>query len=95
MHNNCNLTICSTHAFYFTSYTVKLDDDAGLAIVVTIITICDPRAILQYGAFELAGTLGEVFQAATVLLDEVLIRFTVIILLGLDCVVVRCIKEAT
>ncbi len=67
----------------------------GLAIIVTIITICDPRAILQYGAFELAGTLGEVFQAATVLLDEVLIRFTIIILLGLVCVIVGCIKEAT
>lgn len=70
--------------FCFTSYTVELNDDAGLALIVTIVTICDPRAVLQYGAFELAGTLGEVFQTAAVLLDEVLIRFTLIILLGLD-----------
>lgn len=77
------MVLTPTFIFYSTSYPVELDDDAGFALIVTIVTICS-RAVLQYGAFELAGTLGEVFQTAAVLLDKVLIRFTFVILLSLD-----------
>lgn len=72
------------------SYPIQLDDDAWLAIMVSIVTVIDARAILQKGAIELTGALGVVLDIAAVLLQEVLVWDALVIFLGLRGVVVGC-----
>lgn len=72
------------------SYPIQLDDDAWLAVLVSIVTVTDSRAVLQKGAVELTGALRVVLHVAAVLLHEVLVWGALIIFLGLDGVVVSC-----
>lgn len=66
------------------SYPIQLDDDARLALLVSIVTVVEPRAVLQDGAVELTGALWVVLHISAVLLQEVLIRGALVIFLGLD-----------
>lgn len=72
------------------SYPIQLDDDALLALMVSIVTVIDARALLQKGAIELTGALGVVLDVAAVLLQEVLVWDALVIFLGLRGVVVGC-----
>lgn len=78
--------------FFFSSfsYPIQLDDDARLAILVSIVTVIESRAFSQNGSVELTGALGVVLHIAAVLLQEVLVRSARVVLLGLDGVVVSC-----
>lgn len=70
------------------SYPIQLDDDAWLAIPVSVGMVIDSRAVLQDGAVELTGALRVVLHITTVLLQEVLVWGALVIFLGLDGVVV-------
>jgi len=70
------------------NHPIQLDDDAWLAVLVSIVTVTDSRAVLQNGAVELTGALWVVLHIATVLLQEVLVGGALVIFLGLDGVVV-------
>lgn len=70
-------------AFSLFPYPIQLDDDAWLALLVSIVTVGDARALLQDGAVELTGALGVVLHIAAVLLQEVLVRGALVVLLGL------------
>lgn len=79
---------------FLLSYPIQLDDDAWLALLVSIVTVIDSRALLQDGAVELTGALRVVLHVAAVLLQEVLVRDALVIFLGLDGVVVGCRGES-
>lgn len=72
------------------SYPIQLDDDAWLALLVSIVTVIDARAVLQEGAVELTGALRVVLHITTVLLQEVLVWGALVIFLDLYGVVVGC-----
>lgn len=72
------------------NHPIQLDDDAWPAVLVSIVTVIDSRAVLQYGAVELTGALWVVLHITTVLLQEVAVWDALIIFLGLDGVVVGC-----
>lgn len=74
----------------FFSYPIQLDDDAWLALLVSIVTVIDSGAVLQNGAVELTGALGVILHVAAVLLHKVLVWGALVVLLGLYRVVVRC-----
>lgn len=69
-------------------HPIQLDDDAWLAVLVSIVTVTDSRAVLQNSAVELTGALRVVLHIAAVLLQEVLVGGALVIFLGLDGVVV-------
>lgn len=72
------------------NYPIQLDDDAWLGVLVTIVTVVDPRARFKNGAVKLTGAFWVVFHIAAVLLLEILVGSAMVIVLGLDGVVVGC-----
>lgn len=72
------------------NHPIQLDDDARLALLVSIVTVTDSRAVLQNGAVELTGTLRIVLHVPAVLLQEVLVWGALVVFLGLHGVVVGC-----
>lgn len=85
----------NTNPFHslFLSYPIQLDDDARLAISVSIVTIFDSRAVLEDGAVELTGAFGEVLHITAVLLGEVPVCDAFMVFLGLDGVIVGCREQ--
>lgn len=77
----------------FLSYPIHLDDNAWLALVVSIVTVMDSRAFIEDCAVKLTGAFRVVFHIAAVLLPEVLVGGALVVFLGLDGVVVGCSRE--
>lgn len=74
----------------FPSYPIHLDDDAWLALPVTIVTVLESRALLKNGAVELTGALWVVLHVTAVFLQEVLVWGAFMVFLGLEGVVIGC-----
>lgn len=101
-HYTCSPLSCSDmflplslNLYSAISYPIELDDDTGLAIAITIGAICQAGAVSQNGAVELAGALGIVPYTSAVRLEEILVRCTLVVLLGLLRVVVGYKKIRT